>query len=415
MDNSLKIDSFLRFGYFLNYKGKLNILDKINQDESFLSMELPEIVEEFDKVFLKVIEKSFRSNEMNVVPLSGGYDSRALIAGLLEFTEAKNIYTYTFGVENTLDFEIGNRLANNLGTNHTPISLSNMNYDLENMIGISKRIDHQSLLFMHGPIKLLDEYYKGASIWSGFMGGVIGGSQYYNNDNLEKVYESFIEENILVKSYDLTSYSMNDLKRLIEIPGKSNMGTLTLNEMIDIQNKQEKYLAPHVLVSGFNYKTPFIDKDILNFVFNIKGEYRENKYFYKKWLLTKYPQLFAIGTKNTFGLPLKSSHFKKMIARFKNKSTSILSSKFNMVNPYTNYFNFNKEIITNKSLNSIVKSQLKDLKERSILSYNPEEIYKKHILLKGKYGDALIALTSLEIHFKSAEANHEDRWMKNLM
>jgi hypothetical protein len=403
MYDKVNIDSFLKFGYFLDYTGKLNILDKIKNNENYLSMELPEIVEEFNGIFLKVIEKNFKSNEINVLPLSGGYDSRALLAGLLEFTEARNILTYTFGIKNTLDFEIGNKLATRIGTNHTPISLENMNYKLEDMMEISSKIDHQSLLFIHGPIKLLEEYYKGASIWSGFMGGVIGGSQYFNSENLSKVYENFLEENNLVRSYNLTSTPLDKLVKLIEIPDNYNKGTLTLNEIVDIKNKQEKYLAPHILASGFNYKTPFIDEDILNFVFNIKGKYRDNKHYYKKWIMEKYSNVFEVGTKNTFGLPMDSSFVNKLVARTRNKIATKISPRFNTVNPYTNYFDFNKEIITNSSLKSLIKGQLIDLKERDILNIDPIMLYNKHISQKEKYGDALLALASLEIHLKSTE------------
>jgi len=70
------------------------------------------------------ISKLFISGKKHVVPISGGLDSRAILASLLKFTEAANIYTYTFGTPSTFDYEIGNLIAKETGTMHTSFPLN---------------------------------------------------------------------------------------------------------------------------------------------------------------------------------------------------------------------------------------------------------------------------------------------------
>ncbi len=97
--DSININSFLYFGYFLdftntNYSFDFSMIDK----KRYLNAMEEELIDIGTQKFLKSINNCFVRNNTNiVVPISGGLDSRAILAGLLEFTSASNIKTYTFG------------------------------------------------------------------------------------------------------------------------------------------------------------------------------------------------------------------------------------------------------------------------------------------------------------------------------
>ena len=55
-------------------------------------------------------------------------------------------------VQSTLDFEIGKQIAKVTGTRHTAYNLSDHRYTMDELLDVSKRIDHQCLLFCHPPV-----------------------------------------------------------------------------------------------------------------------------------------------------------------------------------------------------------------------------------------------------------------------
>ena len=96
-------------------------------------------------------------------------DSRAILGALLEFTEAKNINTYTFGTPGTLDYDIGNYIAKKTGTNHTVYPLNEYKYSLSEEIMVSKILTISQYYFITLPFSIANKY-SDFKIWSGFMG-----------------------------------------------------------------------------------------------------------------------------------------------------------------------------------------------------------------------------------------------------
>ena len=116
------LNSFLSLGYFLDYKNKAISIDLSNVDkEKYKNIHEAELIDIGSEIWRDSISSNFKKNQTHLVPLSGALDSRAILAGILEHTEANNIYTYTFGSPKALDYEIGNYVAKKLGTNHTSL------------------------------------------------------------------------------------------------------------------------------------------------------------------------------------------------------------------------------------------------------------------------------------------------------
>ena len=158
------LNSFLKLGYFLDYKNKDITIDVSNIDkQKYQDASENELIQIGSKLWKESISSNFILNQKHLVPISGGLDSRAVLAGLLEHTEAKNIYTYTFGTPSTLDYDVGNYIAKKLDTNHTSFDLTKHTYKQDELQDISKRIQHQGVLFHHWPV--WEVVCSGVDLW----------------------------------------------------------------------------------------------------------------------------------------------------------------------------------------------------------------------------------------------------------
>jgi len=402
----VNLNSFLKFGYFLDYKNPNITFDFSGIDkEKYKNVTEDELVDIGIKLWKEAIQKQFNPNEKHVVPLSGGLDSRAILATLLEFTKAENIYTYTFGTPKTLDFDIGNLLAKKVGTNHTKYPLTEYKYDVEELIDISKRIDHQTLLFLHPPVSEIDRLFSDFNVWSGTIIDVFFGRHTHiqKANSWENAINNSFKENEFVTSIDLTNVEDEQYFKFINYDDDLK-DTLVLEHVIDLLNRQLKFIAPHVLMKGYKYKL-LLDKSLTRFALSIDNSLLENQYLYKKMFLRGFPKLFSLPTKSNFGLPLNTGRVKVLGKRLVNKMKRISNKFINIFpNPGINYIDFNEGIRNREDIKKIVYRNIMDLKQRKIVDWiDIDEIWKRHINKTADHADALLTLASLEIHLKAGK------------
>lgn len=393
------IESFLHFGYYLDYENPYYSIDisNINKD-IYNNLSLEELIKIGKENLMKSIDRLFTPNHKHVVPISGGLDSRTILAALLEFTEASNISTYTFGTPGTLDYEIGTNLARSLGTNHISFPLTEYTYSIDELFDISKRLDYQTVLFHHPPIWRIDELFQGFKFWSGFLGDRLTGSHYNKNfpKEVDKAKKLFIKMYRYQSNINLTNKKDDYFFDNLQFK-KTGLSTF---ESLDFINRQLKFIAPHVLIRGYDYRLPFLDKDLINFFLSIPNEYRENQLLYKKMLLSTFPKLFEYPVKNNHGLKLTSSKISIFLSRVSNRLKRTIFG----INKNINYLDFDIKIREKEDLKKIVYDSINDLYNRRLINWlDIRKLFKDHIDKKGNYGNALILLTSLEIHMKVKE------------
>lgn len=399
--NQQNLSSFLKLGYFLNYKNKDVSIDVSNIDkQKYQNVGENELIQIGSTLWKESISSNFRTNQKHLVPISGGLDSRAILAGLLEHTEATNIFTYTFGSPKTLDFDVGNFVAKKIGTNHTSFDLTQYIFSQEELEDISKRVDFQTILFHHAPVWEVDKKFAGCQNWSGFMGDPLAGSKLSNESSLSLDIAKmlFIKKNTFVTSIDLNN-GVN-FEELIE----SNLidsSFLTLDEQLDFQNRQVKYIASHVLMKGYSHKTPFLYQPWVDYMLSLPNRYRINQILYKNILVHTFPNAFRYKTKTNYGLPLGAS---KNAVYTKRLIDKILRMTKMSKGKEVNYIDFNDKIRTKKDLKDVISNNVIDLNQRGIIDWvNIKDILDNHLSNKGNYADALIVLASLEFHLKSGK------------
>jgi asparagine synthetase B (glutamine-hydrolysing) len=404
--SEINLNSFLKFGFFLDYKNPYYSFDFSNVNKSrYEDLSEEELIKIGIGYLKKAIAKNFQSGKQYIVPISGGIDSRALLATMIEFTDSKNLYTYTYGTPGTLDFEIGNYIAKKAGTIHRNYPLTEYTYKLDELIEISKKIDHQTMLFCHPPVLEIEKDFQGINIVSGFGGGPVSGSHTHKSpsqDIIQAKYD-FIKFNNFVRSIKLTNIEDNQYFSYIDEP-LMGASVLPMEEEMDCYNRQLKYIAPHVLIKGCNYITPFLEREWFDFMYSIDNKYRINQYLYKKILLKSYKDLFKLKTKTNYGLPLNVKGPTVLFSKAVNKLMKLLSRYFYFIkDPYTNYIDFNFEIINRQDLKKIIYESIMNLRNRKIVDWiDIESIWKNHINRIAEHADALIVLASLEIHIRAS-------------
>lgn len=402
----INLNSFLKFGYFLNYKFPSYEVDFSNCNPVLYEYyKEEELLKKGIHLWNKTINSQFNLNQKHVVPLSGGLDSRAILGTLLKYTDASNIHTYTFGTPGSYDFDIGNQIARTVGTKHYNFDLTKSKYDQTNLLSVSKRIDHQTLLFLHPPTEILDDLYSDFNIWSGTIIDVFFGRHFHENisRNLNDAILNSFKENIYVKSIDLTNINERLFFKYVDYDS-SVFKIHDIEHIIDLQNRQLKFIAPHVLMKGFQYKT-LLNKEFTDFALSINKKYYNKQSFYIKMLLNEFPFLFSFPNKTNYGLSFKPSK-KDLFNSFFKRGISFLKRKINLkfFDPGINYIDFNSGIRERKDLNEIIYNNLMDLKNRKIIDWiDFDKLWYNHNILKKDHSDALLTLSSLEIHLKAGK------------
>lgn len=407
MTSNLNLNSFLKFGYFMDYSNPaINFdLTRINK-KKYADLEEEELKSIGIELWKNAIQKLYQPNKINIVPLSGGIDSRTILATLLEFVPAKDIYTYTFGSPGSYDFEIGNKIAKYLGTKHSKLSLASYKFSLNEEIEASKQIDHQTFLFHHPSFEYLNKFDKNCIFWSGYIIDWIAGSHLpkSNSNTIEEAMGKIYQYDSFVKSINLTNVPVNNLVELFRTPFIDNK-LLSFEEQIELKHHLVKYTAPHILYKNINFHTPVLDTDLFSFYLSLEKKYRTGRYLFKKMVISAYPKLFSFPEKSNLGLSLNASKLNLLLRRSISKAKRMSNKVIPIFdNPGLNYINFEEGIRNRADLKKLIYENIMDLKNRKIIDWiDFDEIWERHINKKANHADALIVLASLEIHLKAGK------------
>jgi len=405
MDN-LNLQSFLKLGFYLDFKNPFISFDFSNVDkERYRNVPEHELIEEGIKKYTEAFEKNFVPGRLNVVPLSGGIDSRTVLAFLLRFTDSSNIASYTFGIPGSYDYEIGKLVADKLGIKHKAYSLKDYEFTLDKEIDFAERTLNQIVLFQHAPVDEIVKSFGDAVFWAGFMGGRAPGSYVSKagSENIEQAKKYFFHNSTFVRSTDLVNVKEHKLYSLLEMPDEKV--PLSIDEQIDFLNRQLKYIFLSVSWQGVQWKTPYTYKSLFDFWLSVPDQLRKGTKLYTKIILKEFPDIFSIKNKVYLGLPFNPPKWKFFYKRVVNRVRKEVNKRRKILfDPGLNYIDYATGIRKRPDLKNLIKSSIDDLKKRHILDYvNIDKLWSDHISGKSDYSDALLILTSLEIHLKAGK------------
>ncbi len=408
MKTALEINFFLHLGYFPGYE-QTYPLDYSRVDKGlYAGWDKPALIEAGAGLFREAIAQNFTSGQKQMVPISGGLDSRAILAALREYTSVDNIEAYTFGTPGSYDFEIGAQIAQAAGVQHRAIDLSKVSWHHEELLQNAQMNDCQTFLFHHVPASLL-EPLKGRVIWSGYVGDVVCGGHRYASPaiDVDQAKRCYLKKRAEVKSTNLLSMPLTALEPYIN---RADLApeTLSYDEQVTL-NELGCVTAPHLLVKGYEYRTPFINNGFFDFILSVDHQWRYQRKLFIEIMQHAYPDLFALPTKANYGLPLQAASWQVGLRRAKNKIHHLALETVPQINwppsPNINFMNFAELVRSRPDLKAITGEALQSLKGRGIVDWiDIDRLWQVHQNRRANHADALLILTSLELNLQALEA-----------
>lgn len=219
-----------------------------------------------------------------VVPLSGGYDSRLILALLIKYGY-KNLICFTYGQKNSPEIEIAKKIANKLKIKIEVIEYSNEFFDQqfvkEEFVNYIKygsnfvSLSHIQDLYAVKYLKLNKLVPKDSIFVPGHTGGLFAGSQLSWNINQNSSNKKVVSE-IKKNHFSLNLGYYNNINYYHkDCFGFSNMDSWSWKE------RQSKFIVNSIRVyEYFGYKSiiPLWDKELTNFFKKVPFKFKNRHY-----------------------------------------------------------------------------------------------------------------------------------------
>lgn len=398
--NKQHIRKFLHFGYLPLETGKY----PFEVDEISL-MDLPENMNDLKKIAHQFLEKTIAKNLPSKkiwVPLSGGVDSRVILAEVFKQADIEQIQTITFGVPGNLDVKLPAKLTRSLGIKHQFINLLDYDFSEDNLVGFASE--------MIQPTHLLEAYCSRSIFndsesvyFSGFIGDRITGSvpsylqsiELFNSAKIEFLNRNRVDQTGILPILQISDLEIED----------DSYSFLSPYEKLDYKIRQVNMTEPIVLGKRSNVRTPLTDSEFVSFFYSIASKYRHNQSLFFEMAADYYPDFFKAGVKNFYGAAIQSSSFRKNINRKYYYGRRILNRKFpslHIQDPIHNYVDPYWFFVKNKPTAELTAKTISDLSKRSLLTdMNPTLVLEKVQKGEMKFKNALEVLFNLELYLKA--------------
>jgi hypothetical protein len=345
-------------------------------------------------------EVSGTQGHQHIIPISGGLDSRAILGGVLQHVPTQNITTITFGTPSTWDFEIGQLVADTAKVKNITINVRNIKWTEQMLVNTAKRTCKPVPIFE----KAVNLYCRdkvdddNPVYWSGYMGDPIAGSHLtkYELEGWNEAVEIFVRNNCITKLLTPSSFKPKKM-----MPNERLNPHIENYEQIDWSIRQPLYVKE--IVCSKKSKTPFLNEKWLSYMLNVPNEERFRRGIFKKIMSKAYPGLFGLPAAPCYGWRLNDPFILKEASRIKEavKSKVLRLLNIDYTRKSTNYISFESEF--RKNLKTLVKKQLRDLKNRNVIAESKiNKIWRDHMAGMDMSSE-LRLLVSVESYLKSGK------------
>lgn len=337
------VTEFFYFGYILGNKtffqgiellppasimtyigGQMSIKQYWDFDFNRIYSDYPEnyYIEKLSTLMPQIVNKYMKGNHKIGVLLSGGLDSRTIMASIDK--SHYPMHTFTYGKMNCNDAKFAKMISDKLGTIHHYYELKPEDFitHVENVVYMTEGM----LNVFYSNFLLSDTLENMSGYTDVVLHGWIGDSTMGDFLNLEHLINVQDDINIFKRLYEPLSVDLKDLfnENYYQIVEKnldlskdyiSQIGKkveLPANRLIyyNLRERQRRLISV-----GFIYmrnflesRTPFSDYEYIDLNLNIHPTFKFNKKLYKKMILAAFPQLKDIPYGAT-GFPLYKSNF----------------------------------------------------------------------------------------------------------
>lgn len=271
-------------------------------------------LESLKETLLSTFNRSLKGVSDVILPLSGGLDSRLILACLLECLPANKIHAFTYGLDNHLDFDIPPLIAKKTGIHFTQVNLADIsiqpniinpqdytliNTPAHNLIGfrITQTASKEAL------IKL--DLNEKTPVWSGFFGDrIFTGLFSTQKQGLTDSCSAYIDQ------YKMTPLSFfpkhyNPAEKLItRYKEQQKPVNCTWLEWIDWEQRQSR-VQSNLMTLDNPYYFPFAESEVITAILSFTASTRKNGQLQRQYFHEFHPDLAKLAVTSRFGYPMR--------------------------------------------------------------------------------------------------------------
>ena len=303
----------IRSGEFLTYQKKDNFL-KTSCYFRFLHenyYELPEgqLLEMLDQVFVhtfsRLIESTVNQGKKLIVPLSGGLDSRIIVA-MLKRLGVNDVICVSYGRKGNRESIISKQVAEALGYDWLFVEYTAQKWHecynskeadcYRTFAGNLSSLPHMQDFLTVKTLKSQGKIPENSVFVPGHTADMLAGSHIpsYYLDNSKKYDSDTFSVDSLKLHYNLWKWPY-ELEHTFKEKLNKSISGLEINdnktcasaiELFDFNERQSKFIVNSVRAYeffGYEWRTPFWDMELIEFYLKVSLEYRINQTLYIKY------------------------------------------------------------------------------------------------------------------------------------
>ncbi|MEO8466159.1 MAG: asparagine synthase-related protein [Gammaproteobacteria bacterium] len=262
----------------------------------------------------QAVREDLQGVDSLVVPLSGGMDSRFMLACALDVLPRDKIVTYTFGDPRTMDQSIGAHLARKIGVAHVPLAMDRRPIEEVCQDGFehAEGMVYAFPNFPLGPDRKA-VLKPGSYVLSGYLGDCVFGSHDLNDT--DPAHNT--DERLLQRVFDRAAGPY--LKEALALLANKQWDELGYQDLVKAtpgDTLTQRYERWHYETHCVNrvqyalfvfrdrafYLTPFVDRQVWDHTLTLSEAMRHRQRAYLLAMKQGYPALHAQPTRRNLGL-----------------------------------------------------------------------------------------------------------------
>lgn len=287
-----------------------------------------ELVDEIGKRFITAVEKRSHPLERVGLSLSGGLDSRAILAAMPE--QGQTIHAVGLGQPDCDDIILAQQVAKIKGAVFHPLEMNAANW-LDSLTSYLWETDAYCSI-IHAQIVPALQFIKQHNLYDFKLNGVpggahLGGTHLFELDRLDY----FIETRLGLKNF---AYSENHNQAVLQ-RFKDYFKTLGESTYILIMDNRVRSFtlkdAQLSLIDGIQTRFPFIDNELDELLYSIPPQILRENQLYEKMLLQQFPQYYKTIPWQSTGVPIGPPSLSRRIQQTRIKAQKKLARGLNKV------------------------------------------------------------------------------------
>jgi len=247
------------------------------------------VIENFTQILKEQIEKTCKGKSEIALALSGGKDSRVLLALLHELDISPVCVTWSYQPSDP-EVVAAKNICDELGLEHKYIKITPLLYfnDIraEKLMKLAKGSPlYFDMMLWHG---IKDQLDYEVVFCGNLMTEYMDTAEYRTYEGNDVRAALFFKETLadVIGDYEFNKYRM----KLINFYFDENLNKIIVTRMLD------RIAQYHIMRKFINWNYPILDKNVLNSLFEIPFEYRMGSKLTRHILRNHAPKLYAMPT-----------------------------------------------------------------------------------------------------------------------